>query len=220
MKWVKNVSNMKLTITVMGIMPLYTLTVAKKQLMNSIVKQSLLMIFFVTLSFVAKNQDQGVVLMLNRVVLDGRLTRDPDLRYTPNGVAVANFTLAVNRPFTNQQGDRDADFINCVAWRRQAENLANYMKKGSQIGVDGRLQSRSYEDQDGKRVYVTEVVSDSVQFLEPRSNTQERRQDTSGLQHGNFQQGQRQPTSPLQQSSDVFKSEGEPIDISDDDLPF
>src|SRR5690625_512361 len=163
--------------------------------------------------------------MINRVVLVGRLTRDPDLRYTPNGVAVANFTLAVNRPFTNQQGDRDADFINCVAWRRQAENLANYMKKGSQIGVDGRLQSRSYEDQDGKMVYVTEVVADSVQFLEPRGNAQERRQDTSGLQQqGQFHQGQRpQPTPQApqhEQTSDVFKSEGEPIDISDDDLPF
>src|SRR5699024_12367634 len=101
--------------------------------------------------------------MLNRVVLVGRLTRDPDLRYTTNGVAVANFTIAVNRPFTNQQGNRDADFINCVVCRRQAENLANYMKKGSQIGVDGRLQSRTFEGQDGKTVVVTEVVADSEQ---------------------------------------------------------
>src|SRR5690625_7698892 len=90
--------------------------------------------------------------MLNRAVLVGRLTRDPDLRYTPNGVAVANFTIAVNRPFTNQQGNRDADFINCVVWRRPAENLANYMSKGNLIGVDGRIQSRSYEGQDGKTV--------------------------------------------------------------------
>src|SRR5699024_896354 len=109
--------------------------------------------------------------MLNRVVLVGRLTRDPDLRYTPNGVAVANFTIAVNRQFTNQQGNRAADFINCVVWRRQAENLANYMKNGNLIGVDGRLQSLSYEWQDGKMVYVTEVVVDSVQFLEPRGSS-------------------------------------------------
>src|SRR5690625_8026491 len=95
--------------------------------------------------------------MLNRVVIVGRLTRDPDLRYTPNGVAVANFTVAANRPFTNQQGNREADFINCVVWRKPAENLANYMKKGNLIGVDGRLQSRSYEGQDGTTVYVTEV---------------------------------------------------------------
>src|SRR5690625_4465749 len=119
--------------------------------------------------------------MINRVVLVGNLTRDPDLRYTPNGVAVANFTLAINRPFTNQQGEREADFINCVAWRRQAENLANYMKKGSQVGVDGRLQSRSYEDKDGKMVYVTEVVADNIQFLDSRGASQESGQRTSGL---------------------------------------
>src|SRR5690625_2188376 len=101
---------------------------------------------------------------LNRVVLVGRLTRDPELRYTPNRVAVANFTIAVNRPFKNEQGENEADFINCVAWRRPAENLANYMKKGSQIGIDGRIQTRTYEGQDGKTVYVTEVVADNVQF--------------------------------------------------------
>src|SRR5690625_681904 len=111
--------------------------------------------------------------MLNRVVIVGRLTRDPDLRYTPNGVAVANFTVAANRPFTNQQGNREADFINCVVWRKPAENLANYMKKGNLIGVDGRLQSRSYEGQDGKTVYVTEVVADSVQFLRSEEHTSE-----------------------------------------------
>jgi len=161
--------------------------------------------------------------MLNRVVLVGRLTRDPDLRYTPNGVAVANFTLAVNRPFTNQQGNREADFINCVVWRRPAENLANYMKKGSQVGVDGRLQSRTYEGQDGKTVYVTEVVADSVQFLESKGASQ-------GSGQGDYQQqGQSYNQNPPQtqqshqnqsQPEDPFKDAGEPIDISDDDLPF
>src|SRR5690625_1831525 len=120
--------------------------------------------------------------MLNRVVLVGRLTRDPDLRYTPNGVAVANFTLAVNRPFTNQQGNRDADFINCVVWRRPAENLANYMKKGNMVGVDGRLQTRRYEDQDGKTVFVVEVVADSIQFLESRKDNNRSEEHTSELQ--------------------------------------
>ena len=159
--------------------------------------------------------------MLNRVVLVGRLTRDPDLRYTPNGVAVANFTLAVNRPFTNQQGNRDADFINCVVWRRQAENLANYMKKGSQVGVDGRLQSRSYEGQDGKTVFVTEVVADNVQFLESRGTSQSRGQDTSGLQQQQQNQFQQQnQNQPSKQEDNIFKNDGEPIDISDDDLPF
>src|SRR5690625_4326459 len=137
--------------------------------------------------------------MLNRVVIVGRLTRDPDLRYTPNGVAVANFTVAANRPFTNQQGNRDADFINCVVWRRAAENLANYMKKGGLIGVDGRLQSRTYEGQDGKTVFVTEVVADNVQFLEPKGSSQgsqgsqggSQGQDASGFQSNqNQNQGQ------------------------------
>ncbi|WP_427109101.1 single-stranded DNA-binding protein [Lysinibacillus xylanilyticus] len=107
--------------------------------------------------------------MINRVVLVGRLTKDPELRYTPNGVASTRFTVAVNRTFSNQQGDREADFINCVAWRKQAENLANFMRKGSLIGVEGRIQTGSYEGQDGKRVYTTDVVADSVQFLEPRN---------------------------------------------------
>ncbi|MDX8288852.1 single-stranded DNA-binding protein [Metabacillus indicus] len=110
--------------------------------------------------------------MMNRVVLVGRLTKDPELRYTPAGAAVATFTLAVNRSFTNQAGEREADFINCVVWRKPAENAANYLKKGSLAGVDGRLQSRSYEDDSGKRVYVTEVVAESVQFLEPKNKNQ------------------------------------------------
>ncbi|MBP1971035.1 single-strand DNA-binding protein [Virgibacillus natechei] len=158
--------------------------------------------------------------MLNRVVLVGRLTKDPDLRYTPNGVAVANFTIAVNRPFTNQQGERDADFINCVVWRRPAENLANYMKKGSQIGVDGRLQSRTFEGQDGKTVFVTEVVADSVQFLESKgASSPDRGQDTSGFQQ-NRNQFPNQNQNQNQNQEDPFKTNGEPIDISDDDLPF
>ena len=96
--------------------------------------------------------------MINRVVLVGRLTKDPDLRYTPSGAAVARFTLAVNRTFSNAQGEREADFINCTVWRKQAENTANFLKKGSLAGVEGRIQTGSYEGQDGKRVYTTEVV--------------------------------------------------------------
>lgn len=161
--------------------------------------------------------------MINRVVLVGRLTRDPDLRYTSSGIAVANFTIAVNRPFSNQQGEREADFINCVIWRKPAENLANYMSKGSLIGVDGRIQSRSYDGQDGKRVYVTEVVADSVQFLESRSSNRGASAD-GGQGSGNNQQGQdqNQQQEPNQnQPSQNNKNENlEPIDISDDDLPF
>ncbi|HAC3072258.1 TPA_asm: single-stranded DNA-binding protein, partial [Listeria monocytogenes] len=111
--------------------------------------------------------------MMNRVVLVGRLTKDPELRYTPAGVAVATFTLAVNRPFKNGQGEQEADFIQCVVWRKPAENVANFLKKGSLTGVDGRVQTRNYEGNDGKRVYVTEIVAESVQFLEPKQNAVE-----------------------------------------------
>lgn len=156
---------------------------------------------------------------LNRVVLVGRLVRDPDLKYTgTNGTAVANFTIAVNRPFKSKDGEQDADFINCVVWRKPAENLANYMKKGNQIGVDGRLQSRTYDDKDGKKVFVTEVVADSVQFLEPKNsqdNTGNEQQSTSNSQKGTQNQSNSTPN-----QNDPFKNDGTPIDIEDDDLPF
>jgi single-strand DNA-binding protein len=142
--------------------------------------------------------------MMNRTVLVGRLTKDPELKYLANGTPVATMTLAVNRPFSNQQGEREADFINVVVWRKPAENAANYLKKGSLAGVDGRIQTRSYEGQDGKRVFVTEVVADSVQFLEPK------------------QQGQQQNQPPQGNSrvdEDPFQNSGT-IDVSDDDLPF
>src|SRR5690554_4419549 len=126
------------------------------------------MSFAISLLKTKINDKKGEVLMINRVVLVGRLTRDPELRYTPNGVAVANFGIAVNRPFTNQRGEREADFFNCVVWRKQAENVANYLKKGSLAGIDGRIQTRSYEGRDGKRVYVTEILAESVQFLDSK----------------------------------------------------
>ncbi|HAC1209331.1 TPA_asm: single-stranded DNA-binding protein [Listeria monocytogenes] len=160
--------------------------------------------------------------MMNRVVLVGRLTKDPDLRYTPAGVAVATFTLAVNRAFTNQNGEREADFIQCVVWRKPAENVANFLKKGSMAGVDGRIQTRNYEDSDGKRVFVTEVVAESVQFLEPKNNnaegvTSNNYQNEANYSNNNKTSSYRADTS---QKSDSFASEGKPIDISDDDLPF
>lgn len=107
--------------------------------------------------------------MINNVVLVGRMTRDAELRYTPSNQAVATFTLAVNRNFKNQNGEREADFINVVIWRQQAENLANWAKKGALIGVTGRIQTRSYDNQQGQRVYVTEVVAESFQLLESRT---------------------------------------------------
>ena len=105
--------------------------------------------------------------MLNRIVLIGRLTKDPELRFTPaNGVPVTQFTIAVDRPYVNQKGERETDFIRIVTWRKLAELCANNLTKGRLVGVDGRLQIRSYEGQDGHRRYVTEVVADAVQFLD------------------------------------------------------
>ncbi|TFD96578.1 MULTISPECIES: single-stranded DNA-binding protein [Jeotgalibacillus] len=169
--------------------------------------------------------------MMNRVVLVGRLTKDPDLRYTPSGAAVATFTLAVNRAFTNQQGDREADFINCVVWRRPAENVANFLKKGSLAGVDGRIQTRSYDNQEGKRVYVTEVVAESVQFLEPKNASGGQSGGGYGSNQGyqdnnNFGQQPRDNQSNQNNQNytrvdkDPFSNDGQQIDISDDDLPF
>ncbi|BDV07412.1 TPA: single-stranded DNA-binding protein [Staphylococcus aureus] len=156
--------------------------------------------------------------MLNRVVLVGRLTKDPEYRTTPSGVSVATFTLAVNRTFTNAQGEREADFVNCVVFRRQADNVNNYLSKGSLAGVDGRLQSRNYENQEGRRVFVTEVVCDSVQFLEPK-NTNDSQQD---LYQQQVQQtrGQSQYSNNKPVKDNPFANANDPIEIDDDDLPF
>jgi single-strand DNA-binding protein len=162
--------------------------------------------------------------MINRVVLVGRLTKDPDLRFTPNGVAVATFSLAVNRTFSNQQGERETDFINCVIWRKQAENVANFLKKGSLAGVEGRIQTRNYDGQDGKRVYVTEVLAETVQFLEPRNASNQggsfgMNQQNQGFNAGNnpFQDA---PPSKPSFNDDPFGGTSKTIDITDDDLPF
>lgn len=138
--------------------------------------------------------------MINRTVLTGRLTDDIDLRYTPSGSAVGNFRLAVNRRFTNQNGEREADFINCVIWRKSAENFANFTHKGTLVGIDGRIQTRTYDDKDGKKVYITEVVVEQFALLEPRQDNQ-------------VQQTQQNNMSPFDNPSDQ-------VDITDDDLPF
>ncbi|EAF8831188.1 single-stranded DNA-binding protein [Listeria monocytogenes] len=160
--------------------------------------------------------------MMNRVVLVGRLTKDPELRYTPAGVAVTTFTLAVNRAFTNQNGEREADFIQCVVWRKPAENVANFLKKGSMAGVDGRVQTRNYEGNDGKRVYVTEIAAESVQFLEPKHNGAEGA--TLNNYQGEANYSNNSKTTPYRadssQKKDSFAGEGKPIDINEDDLPF
>jgi len=147
--------------------------------------------------------------MINTVALVGRLTKDPELRYTPSGVAMARFTLAVNRKFKTDN-QPDADFINCIAWKKQAENLANFLKKGSLAGVEGRIQTGSYEGQDGKRVYTTDIVCDSVQFLEPKNGQ-------SSQNNGATSQPQQNYT---RVDEDPFANSSGPIEVSDDDLPF
>lgn len=141
--------------------------------------------------------------MLNSICLVGRLTKDVDLRYTPSNVAVATFTLAVNRTFKNENGEHETDFINCVMWRQQAENLANWAKKGALIGITGRIQTRSYDNQQGQRVYVTEVVAEQFKLLESK---------------GQGNQTQR----PAQQQAPDFSRNAttNPLDIDDDMLPF
>jgi single-strand DNA-binding protein len=153
--------------------------------------------------------------VLNRVVLVGRLTRDPELRYTANGTAVAKFTLAVDRNFTNQQGEREADFIFISVWRNLAENCAKYTRKGSLVALEGRLQVRSYENQEGRTVWTTEVVADQVKFLDSR-NSQNNDNNFGDNNRGYGSQNQQNN----QSNQDPFQSVGKPIDLSDDDLPF
>ncbi|MGT2829645.1 single-stranded DNA-binding protein [Streptococcus hillyeri] len=167
--------------------------------------------------------------MINNVVLVGRMTRDAELRYTPNQVAVATFTLAVNRIRKNQNGEREADFINCVIWNQPAEHLANWAKKGALIGITGRIQTRNYENQQGQRVYVTEVVAENFQMLESRAT----REGNAGSSYnaGGFDSFGGAPTGggftsqPSQSTPNFGRDESpfgnaNPMDISDDDLPF
>lgn len=139
--------------------------------------------------------------MLNRVVLVGRITKDPELKRTQNNIAVVSFTIAVNRQYTSESGETQADFIQCVVWRKQAENMYTYVKKGALLGIDGRIQTRTYEAQTGETRYVTEVVCDAVQFLEPRKT------DSS------------QPTYEAAEDDDPFVSSNKSL-ASEEDLPF
>lgn len=156
--------------------------------------------------------------MINNVVLVGRLTKDPDLKYTGNGTAVATFTLAVNRNFTNQSGEREADFINCVIWRKPAETLANYAKKGVLIGLTGRIQTRSYDNQQGQRVYVTEVIADNFQLLESKKADSSQNTQGSGVSNSQTNNYTRNQQNTNSATADPFGNSS--IDISDDDLPF
>jgi single-strand DNA-binding protein len=151
--------------------------------------------------------------MINRTILVGRLTKDPELRYTSGNIAFARFTLAVNRTFTGPSGDREADFIQCIVWRKQAENLARFVKKGSLIGVEGRIQTGSYDDKDGIRKFTTDVVCDSVQFLEPKGSE-------DGQQDNDYNDDYKQPYYDEKPQQKKQQSSIPSIDVTEDDLPF
>ncbi|MBE6154662.1 MAG: single-stranded DNA-binding protein [Firmicutes bacterium] len=155
---------------------------------------------------------------MNKVILIGRLARDPELRTTPSNLSVATFSIAVSRPFNSQGGTPETDFINCVVWRRQAENLAKYCRKGSQIAVEGRIQTRNYTAQDGSKRYVTEVMCDNITFLGTKNDNQG---SANPFVDNNYQapmEPSEMPTTDI--SEDPFKDFGEEITLSDDDLPF
>jgi len=144
---------------------------------------------------------------MNKVILIGRLTRDPELKTTTTGVSVTTFSIAVERNYVNEEtGQRDADFINCLSWRKQAENIARYCSKGSQIALEGRIQVRSYDDRDGNRRFVTEVVADNVTFLTPKKKEE-------------VEEQQEEIEEPQEDSDVDFNFEDE-IELTEDDLPF
>jgi single-strand DNA-binding protein len=161
---------------------------------------------------------------MNKAILVGRVTKDPELRKTSSSQSVVNFTVAINRTFTNANGEREADFINCVVWGKQAENMATYVAKGSLIGVDGRIQTRNYEDVNGNRVYVTEVVADNVQYLDTKGASQTSSQpqafnnnnSANNTPKANHDAGNFFDDFTSNDSSDILSG----LDIADDDLPF
>lgn len=170
---------------------------------------------------------------MNNVAIVGRMTKDADLRYTGSGIGVASFTVAVERPFTNAQGERETDFINCVAWRKTAEVVANFTSKGSLVGVTGRIQTRNYTNNEGRKVYITEIMCDNFQMLEPKSVTEARKRENdsgTGQQStggwtpggGDTDDSEDKTNKPKYASfdKDPFESNNESIEISDDDLPF
>ena len=166
---------------------------------------------------------------INRVVLIGRLTRDPELRKTQSGTSVCSFTLAVNRR-QNQDGTQEADFINCVAWNKLADNIQLYQKKGNQLGIEGRINTRSYDNQQGQKVYVTEVIAENVQFLTPRNDFNEQNTlgvaNTYGTQNYAQNQSYEAHTKNYKQSNVQYaqsltqQAEVDALEIASDDLPF
>lgn len=160
---------------------------------------------------------------MNKVFLIGRLTRDPELRYTGNNTAVATFSLAVNRNFANQNGEREADFFNIVVWRKAAENVKNFLTQGSQCAVEGRLQTRSYDDNNGQKRYVTEIVADNVEFIGSRNssgNSNNMNSSASNAGPTPYDFGDTPEPKGTDVDSNPFADFGSSIEISDDELPF
>ena len=157
---------------------------------------------------------------MNKVLLVGRLTRDPELRTTPSGMAVTRFTIAVSQNFTNKNGERGADFINCSAWGRQADNISKYCHKGSLVSAEGRIRTGSYDAQDGTKRYTTEVVCDTVNFLSSKNNTDgmSTNRESSPMPNDDVIPDMNLESADL--TEDPFKSFGEEITLSSDDLPF
>lgn len=156
--------------------------------------------------------------MINRVVLVGRLTKEPELRTTPSGAKVCQYTLAVNRT-RKADGQQEADFISCISWNKTAELMNQYLSKGALIGIEGRIHTRSYDDNTGRKVYVTEVITDSVQFLESKGNTA---QNQNKPQNQAYTTPKTKPQEqPLQYAVNLTEqAEMDTLDISPDDLPF
>ncbi len=161
---------------------------------------------------------------MNKIILVGRLTRDPELRYTNNNTPVATFTLAVDRPYSSQQQEREADFINIVVWNKQAETAKNYLTKGSQLAVEGRLQIRSYDDQNGQKRYVTEVVANSFDFIGSRNSSNNNMNSSPAENNAEptpYDFGDKpEPKGTDIPESDPYKDFGSSIEINDDELPF
>lgn len=154
---------------------------------------------------------------MNRVCLVGRITAKPELRYTGSNIPYTRFSLAVNRTFNNAQGEREADFINIIVWRRQAENIVNYLDKGSQVSVDGRIQTGSYTDKDGNKRYTTDVVADNIQFLDSRRSAEQR---TSAPTPYDYQDAPTQsaPQNNVDIADDPFADFGDNVSIDDNFL--
>ena len=157
---------------------------------------------------------------MNKAILIGRLTKDPELRTTPTGRNVCQFSVAVSRNFTNANGEREADFINCVVWDKQAENLVKYQKKGNQIAVEGRIQTRNYEDKDGKKVYVTEILASNISFLDSKGTGATGNTSFNNLPEPPMVDTSSNNMETVSVEKDPFEAFGDSIEISDNDLPF